>query len=256
MRLSLSQKFQYLHIFTHLCALYGVYFVFSTREYYWIPISIAAFLYIGIFGVNIGLHRYFAHHSFKTGDFGYWLLLFSSFLPMLGSPVAWGSVHLYHHRFSDTSKDPHSPHNAGRFGSWFTVWPKIVIPLSLYRNFIRDQRVQILDKYYFSFVIAYVLLLFVISPKLVLFLFAIPAVGCFHGAAAIAVLPHLRGLGGYRNHETDDNSQNSFLAWVLSLGEGWHNNHHNNAKKYRQGELWWELDPSAFIIKNFLMKEK
>ena len=172
---------------------------------------------------------------------------------MLGSPVAWGSIHIYHHMVSDTEKDPHSPKNAGLLGSWFTVWPAIRIPLSVYRHFAKDKNIQFLDSHYFTFVIGYVLLLFAVNPLLVPFVFAIPAVGCFHGAAAIAVIPHCKNLGGYRNHETTDSSHNNFWAWVLSLGEGWHNNHHFDSKNYRHGEKWWELDPSAFIIKHFLM---
>jgi stearoyl-CoA desaturase (delta-9 desaturase) len=82
---------------------------------------------------------------------------------------------------------------------------------------------------------------------------AIPAVGCFHGASVIAVIPHLNTWGSYRNHNSGDSSKNSAIAWIFSLGEGWHNNHHNNPRNYRSGEKWWELDHSAFIIKHFLM---
>lgn len=252
MRLNLSQKFKLLHAFTHLMAIGGLIWVFQTGQYFWLLISFFFFLYAGIFGVNIALHRYFSHDSFETGKFGYWLLLVSSFFPMLGSPAAWGSVHIYHHMVSDTEKDPHSPVNAGILGSWFTFWPKVKIPLSIYRHFAKDKNIQFLDRHYFTLIVAYVALLLVINPILVPFLFAIPAVGCFHGASAIGVLPHGKRLIGYRNHETKDNSYNNVLAWILSLGEGWHNNHHHNSRNYRHGEKWWELDPSAFIIKNFL----
>lgn len=208
------------------------------------------FLFSGIVGVNISLHRYWSHRSFKTGPLREWFLLVASFFPMLGSPTAWGTVHVYHHIHSDDDKDPHSPLNAGIFGSWFTVWPKMSIPISVYRKFTRDSRLRFLHKHYFTIAAIYVLLLASVNPLLVCFLWAIPAVGCFHGAASVGVVPHLRWFpGNYRSHDTKDNSCNSFLTTILSLGEGWHNNHHRKAGNYRHGEKWWEVDVSAFIIK-------
>jgi stearoyl-CoA desaturase (delta-9 desaturase) len=249
--LSTTQKFRLLHLFTHTATIIGLIWLVLTGNYAWLILSFVAFLFAGIFGVNIALHRYFSHSSFKTNKFWDWFLLISSFFPMLGSPAAWGSVHVYHHIHSDTDKDPHSPKNAGKFGSWFTLWPEMKIPLSIFKHFARDKRILFLHRHYFKLIVAYVVALGIINPLLIPFLFAIPAVGCFHGAAAIAVLPHLN-IGGYRNHNTTDNSHNNVLAWILSLGEGWHNNHHHNSRNYRHGEKWWEIDPSAFIIKHFI----
>lgn len=255
MKISTTKKFQLLHMFTHTLAISGLIWAFYTGATAWLLASFVMFLYAGIFGVNIALHRYFSHRSFKTSRFGHYFLLVSSFFPMLGSPAAWGAVHIYHHIHSDDEFDPHSPKNAGKFGSWFTLWPEMKIPLSIFKFFARDKTIKWLHRNYFKLIILYVLILFLIHPLLVVFIFAIPAVGCFHGAAAIAVIPHLKNFGGYRNHDTKDNSHNNVLAWILSLGEGWHNNHHHNSRNYRQGEKWWEIDPSAFIIKYFLKKD-
>ena len=244
-----------LHLFTHLMAIIGFVWVFKTGHYGWLLLSLAWFLYVGIVGVNVSLHRYFSHNSFKTNRFGYWVLLVSSFFPALGSPAAWGSIHRYHHAHSDTDLDPHNPNLRGKIKTWFTMWPEIDIPISIYRSFVKDKNIWRLNQYYFNFVILYVAVLAIIDWRLVPFLFAIPAVGCFHGAAAIGVIPHLDKWGGYKNHETKDNSYNNVLAWILSLGEGWHNNHHYNPNKYRHGEKWWELDPPAFVIKHFFMSK-
>ncbi len=256
MVISITQKFKFLHLTTHTLSVIGLIWVFNSKQYIWLLVGFIWFIYVGIFGVNISLHRYFSHQSFKTGKVGYWLLLISSFFPMLGSPAAWGSIHQYHHTHSDTELDPHNPNTNGRLKAWFTIWPEVQIPLSTFRHFVKDKNVAMLNIYYFRLICVYVVALAVIDWRLVCFIFALPAVGCFHGAAAIGVLPHIKGWGGYRNHETRDFSHNNFLAWILSLGEGWHNNHHNNFKKYRHGEKWWELDPSAFIIKHFLQSQK
>jgi len=89
--------------------------------------------------------------------------------------------------------------------------------------------------------------IFLVHPLLPLFALSIPAVGCFHGVSAIGVIPHLP-WSGYRTHNSADDSRNSPLASLLSLGEGWHNNHHAFPSRYFHGEKWWEVDPSRWII--------
>lgn len=252
MEISLKNKFKLLHLTTHILTLFGFVWLFVSKQYHWLLIGGLCFLYVGIFGVNISLHRYFSHKSFKTGRVGYWLLLVSSILPGLGSPAAWGSVHLFHHAHSDDTMDPHNPNNVGALRSWFTVWPTIELPISFMRSFSKDRNVTFLHQNYFRIIYAYAAILFLIDWRLLVFVFALPAVGCFHGAAAIAVIPHKNRFFNYRRHATTDHSYNSWLACVLSLGEGWHNNHHHNPKKFQQGEAWWEIDPPAFFIKYFL----
>ncbi len=254
--MSLGLKFKILHLCTHLLSLIGIVWVFHSHQYYWLLVAFAFYLYAGIVGVNVALHRYFAHQSFQTSRFGYWILLISSFLPMLGSPAAWGSIHRFHHTHSDSDLDPHSPKHLGAWKSWMTAWPSIDMPLSTFRSFIRDKRISFLDRHYFQFALAYAAILAVIDWRLACFVFALPAIGCFHGAAAIAVIPHVNFPLGYANHKTEDRSQNNVFAWILSLGEGWHNNHHHDPSKYRHGEKWWEIDPPAFVIKFFFMKPR
>lgn len=253
---TLRNKFRILHLVTHLLTLIGLVMVIKNRDYSWLFISLFCFLFFGIVGVNISLHRFFAHNSFSTNQIGYWFLLTCSFFPMLGSPIAWGVVHRYHHLTSDTCLDPHNPNHLGKIHAWLTFWPSVEIPLSLYRPFSKDKNLVFLDKYYFHLICFYLFILLLIDWRLPIFVFAIPAVGCFQGASAIAVIPHLNNFFGYRNHATNDNSHNNVIAWFLSLGEGWHNNHHAYPSNYRHGEHWWELDPPAFIIKHFLKSKK
>ena len=53
---------------------------------------------------------------------------------------------------------------------------------------------------------------------------------------------------GYRNHDTSDESVNSIFVSIVTLGDGWHNNHHANQSKYKHGERWFEFDLQAVII--------
>ena len=48
---------------------------------------------------------------------------------------------------------------------------------------------------------------------------------------------------------TTDTSRNNFWLALLTLGEGWHNNHHRFMGSTRQGFFWWEIDPTYYALK-------
>lgn len=242
-------KFRALHITNHAVALAAIYMAITSAEYYWFLIGLVCFLWTGIVGVNVSLHRYYSHQSFKTTKFKEWILLLSSIVTSLGSPAMWCSVHRLHHVTSDTDKDPHNPQN-GILKAWFVMWPKLSIPKRFIAPFLKTSALKFIHRNYFLINFVLLVILLLIDVKLAGFVYALPAVGCFHGAGAIGVLPH---LFGYRTYEVNDKSHNNVLASIMSLGEGWHNNHHANPGRWWQGEEWWEIDPPAFMIQHFFM---
>ena len=68
----------------------------------------------------------------------------------------------------------------------------------------------------------------------------------WHGTFCVNSLAHVYGR---RRYATSDDSRNSFLIALFTLGEGWHNNHHHYQRSERQGFFWWELDVSHVILK-------
>jgi stearoyl-CoA desaturase (delta-9 desaturase) len=162
----------------------------------------------------------------------------------------WCSVHRLHHTSSDTDKDPHNPAR-GKLKTWFGIWPNIIIPKRFITPFLTSTPLRFVHKNYFLISFSILIILALIDIRLAGFVYALPAVGCFHGAQAIGVLPH---LWGYRKYEVNDLSHNNWLASILALGEGWHNNHHANPGRWWQGETWWEIDPPAFMIKHVFME--
>ena len=45
------------------------------------------------------------------------------------------------------------------------------------------------------------------------------------------------------------NSRNNFLLALITMGEGWHNNHHYYPASTRQGFYWWEIDMTYYCLK-------
>src|SRR5690606_10858654 len=54
---------------------------------------------------------------------------------------------------------------------------------------------------------------------------------------------------GKRRFDTKDDSKNNFWLALLTLGEGWHNNHHHYMNSCRQDFYWWEIDITYYILK-------
>ncbi len=54
---------------------------------------------------------------------------------------------------------------------------------------------------------------------------------------------------GRKRFATSDDSRNSLLLALVTLGEGWHNNHHHYMHSTRQGFYWWEIDLTYYALK-------
>ena len=122
MKINLTRtvQFRILHIVNHIIALAAIYAAVTSEEYYWLLVGFLCFLWTGIVGVNVSLHRYYSHRAFSTSKFKEWILLLSSIPTSLGSPAMWCSVHRLHHTSSDTDKDPHNPAR-GKLKTWFGI---------------------------------------------------------------------------------------------------------------------------------------
>ncbi len=74
----------------------------------------------------------------------------------------------------------------------------------------------------------------------------ISTVALFHGTCTINSLSHVYGSQRY---ETGDDSRNNFFLALITMGEGWHNNHHYYPASTRQGFYWWEIDMTYYCLK-------
>jgi stearoyl-CoA desaturase (delta-9 desaturase) len=76
--------------------------------------------------------------------------------------------------------------------------------------------------------------------------FVLSTVVLWHGTFSINSLAH---VWGSRRFETGDDSRNNFFLALITLGEGWHNNHHRYMSSARQGLRWWEIDVTYYVLK-------
>lgn len=235
-----------LQIVNHLLSVIGIFYIVYTAQWHWLLLALLTYWFIGVFGINIGLHRLLSHRSFKTYS---WFERFVSVVGVIttvGSPLAWVAIHRQHHRAAETPQDPHSPYQIGNFRAWFGIWPKITLDTKLVRDLRQDKFQRVLHRHYVWIIVGYTLALFVAGgPLAVIFGYCVPASLCLHSSSAIIVIAHRHG---YKTHQCRDESRNSWIANIITLGEGWHNNHHARPWAWSNWERWWEWDVPAVII--------
>lgn len=240
-RLNGSQKLRIFHVFNHVVGAWAV------IEYGWLYLLVSLFIWyiIGSFGVSIGFHRLLSHKAFRTPLWVEKILVFIGCLATGGSPLSWVGAHRLHHKFSDSSQDPHSRIQIVAWRVYFHTWKSFVIPRSMIKDLLQKSYVKWLHRNYFMILIVWALSLYAIDPRLGAFMYSWPAIFAFHGFGLINLFGHGHG---YRNFATQDSSTNSWIANLLTCGEGWHNNHHKYPSLYRIGLRDGEWDISAWLL--------
>ena len=71
---------------------------------------------------------------------------------------------------------------------------------------------------------------------------------CILALHAIACVNSFGHLYGSQRFETSDQSRNNWIIALLTLGEGWHNNHHAHPRAANTGLAWYEIDVTGWII--------
>ncbi len=232
----------------------------------WSPIAVltCVLLYLlRMFAITGFYHRYFSHRSFKTSRAVQFLFALIGNSSVQRGPLWWASHHRKHHRRSDTSADVHSPVTKGLLWShvgWITSRANYGTDGEEVRDLRRFPELRLLDR--FDTVVPLLLALGLYGLGAALEAYA-PGLGTsggqmlvwgffisttllFHGTFTINSLAHRFGA---RRFATTDDSRNNALLALLTLGEGWHNNHHRYPLATRQGFYWWEFDPTYWGLR-------
>lgn len=221
----------------------------------------AAFYMWHMLGVTVGYHRLISHRSFKCNKLVEYFFVMGGYLAFEGSPIWWATMHRAHHRYSDTPLDPHSPRN-GLFEAFFgwTLhghYPGHIDPKSQSKDLLKDGVYRFLEQggnWYRAFSIN--LTLGLAFRVMLFFFFGWQAAVASLAAAYIVqqvplmlnVVCHIPRLG-YANFATTDDSVNVWWVALITMGEGWHNNHHANPGSARSGVRPHEIDVSWQTIK-------
>ncbi len=227
-----------------------VLFVF-TVPFRWELVGVALVSYfLRMFGITAVYHRYFSHNAYKTSRVFQFLLAFIGATAMQKGPLWWAAHHRDHHRYSDTEKDLHSPKQKGFWYShmlWFLSNDYNDYDSRVIKDYYKYPELVFLDKYHWIAPLSYAILLYAIGGwDWLVYGYAVATFFLGHATWTINSLAHVFGS---KRFPTRDDSRNHFLLALITMGEGWHNNHHHYAHSANQGFYWYEIDMSYYILK-------
>ncbi|XP_010545762.1 PREDICTED: delta-9 desaturase-like 2 protein [Tarenaya hassleriana] len=207
---------------------------------------------ITILSITLSYHRNLAHRSFNLPKWLEYSLAFIGTLAGQGDPIEWVSYHRYHHHYCETQRDPHSPTQ----GFWFShiLWIFDTDYINQKCGGLHNNVADLVKQPFYRFLertwiwnnVALALLLY-LWGGLPFFIWGICVrkVVAFHATFLVNSASH---VWGNRVWKTNDLSKNSWWIALLTMGEGWHNNHHAFEFSARHGLEWWQLDVTWYVI--------
>jgi stearoyl-CoA desaturase (Delta-9 desaturase) len=230
----------------------------------WIAVIVAIAAYVvRMFAITGLYHRYFSHKTFKTSRVGQFIFGLLGASAVQRGPIWWAAHHRHHHANSDQPGDIHSPKQVGFWRAhmgWFLSHKGFAPDLKYVRDLMQFRELRWLDRFDIAIPFFLGLGMFLLGVllentaphlgtngwQMLVWGFVISTIVCYHATYTINSLSHVFGRQRYR---TGDTSRNNWLLAILTLGEGWHNNHHHYPNSVKQGFYWWEIDVSYYILK-------
>jgi stearoyl-CoA desaturase (delta-9 desaturase) len=213
-------------------------------------ICCAVLYVVRMFGVTGAYHRYFSHRTYKTSRAFQFVLAFLAQTSAQKGALWWAAHHRNHHLYSDQPQDIHSPVQTGFWYShvaWIFSAESSKTDYSRIPDLARYPELRFLNKYYLlPPIVLGAAVFFTLGASGLFFGFFVSTVLLWHGTFTINSLSHVIGK---RRYATSDDSRNNWLLAIITMGEGWHNNHHRFSSSTRQGFYWYEYDITYYILK-------
>lgn len=219
--------------------------------------------FLSLFFHSFFLHRYASHKMYHVSKnwervfyVSTWLVQGSSFLV----PRAYGVMHRMHHVYSDTEKDPHSPH------FFRDIYQMMQSTIVIFRGFLTGKNLpeaqftadylpvwDKLDKlghHWFTrsfFIAGYITFYYFFVPNAWWYLLL--PVHFLMGPIQGAIVNWCGHKYGYSNFNNGDHSRNSSPWGILLMGELFQNNHHYAKDDANFAKKWFEFDLTFFIMR-------
>ncbi len=230
----------------------------------WIAVGVAVGLFaVRNLAITVFYHRGLTHRGFSVGRGTQAAGAIVAASAAQRGPLWWVAHHRTHHRHTDREGDPHSPTVDGLAWShvlWMFSKRHAGTDQSLVTDLAQYRELRLLDRYHHvapALLAASTLAVGTVlghlapstgvnGPQLLVWGFCVSTVALWHTTFAVNSLGHRIG---HRRFSTRDDSHNLWWLALITMGEGWHNNHHRFPASARHGLARWELDPSWWAIR-------
>jgi len=224
----------------------------------WFQIALFLFMFFAAgFSVTLGYHRLYSHLTFQA----HWVVRLCTLLFGAGafenSALLWACEHRTHHKHVDDEEDPYNV-TKGLFHAHMGWLMFKLDPLPPFDN-VADLQKDPLVKWQHRHIHLLAVAVAFVFPAILGFAWGgwISALGAFliAGVARVVILQHctfcinsLCHYLGTRPYSSRCTARDSWLMAIVTLGEGYHNYHHEFQHDYRNGVKPWQIDPTKWII--------
>ena len=248
-------------------AAFALWWVF-THPTGWVEWSgFAVFYAMNILSMTLGYHRYFAHKCFETSNFMRYVIAVWAQLGTFGSLRRWVMEHRRHHVYTDQPGDIHSPHydDHGQALSGFAKWKyahvgwvfstSITDESHYGKGLLDDKAINFADRHrvalFFISVIALPVLWALAWGRPDLIFSTMLVAGFLRSVAAlqaIACTNSFAHMFGPQRFQYNGQARNNWMVALVTMGEGWHNNHHALPRTAGTQIAWYEIDMTGWVI--------
>jgi stearoyl-CoA desaturase (Delta-9 desaturase) len=218
--------------------------------------------FFSLFFQTFYLHRYASHKMFTMNKFWERFFYAATFITQGASflnPRAYAIMHRMHHAYSDTEKDPHSPH------FFKDVWQMTMVTKDIYLNYAKYGMEpekpfrgnypewkwldKLSDSWTIRILFAVLYTLFYVKFAAYWWMFLLLPIHFFMGPVHGAIVNWCGHKYGYSNFDNDDHSKNTVPLDFFLMGELFQNNHHKSPNNINFAQKWFEFDPTYPIIR-------
>jgi len=229
-----------------------------------ILIFFAAHWVLSAFAQSFFLHRYASHSMFtmSKGWEKFWhLFTIIAQGPSYLHPRGYAILHRMHHQFSDTEKDPHSPHHAKNFFDmmWKTAqeydnyaYGKVQVARHYWENTPSWPAIDNLGQSWIFRIGAgalYAFFYLAFVPEGMWYLYLLLPLHWLMGPIHGALVNWGGHMYGYTNYKLKDKSRNALPIDFLVGGELYQNNHHALGNQPNFARRWFELDTTYQVMR-------
>ena len=225
------------------------------------PLQLKTFIWSVVYyfitglGITAGYHRLWAHRSYNASEPLQYFLAAAGAGAVQGSIRWWSRGHRAHHRYTDTKLDPYNAHE-GFFWShigWMLVKPRGKIGVADISDLSKSKVVRWQHRHYLTLLVTCALGIPTLVAGLgwgdwwggLFFAGAARLVFVHHSTFCVNSLAHWLGETPFDNKHTP---RDHFITALVTVGEGYHNFHHQFPMDFRNAIRWYQYDPTKWFI--------
>jgi len=208
-------------------------------------------------GHSVGLHRGLIHGALKMGKTTERVLIYLAAQTGMGGPLTMMGMHDLRDRWQNQNKCPEYygyGHGATKDAWWYMCCEHVPQPDDLRPQvdpkFATDAFQIHIDRHWRAHVVATALPLYALGGvPWIVWGVAMRVTTAILGHWLVNYLAHTRGDQPWVIEGAGEHGRNYKWLGALSMGEGWHNNHHAFPRSAQLGIEKYQLDPGWMLIR-------